>query len=104
MPGPDPELLVDLFEAAAAVAAIRGKPFDAAMLWGAAEMTLAQIGRVEPPAAVPVRTKWLPVAMQDAADEQAWNTARTAGIELSQDDALHLAAEQTTPRVTDVLG
>jgi hypothetical protein len=101
---PDPELLGDLLEAAAAIATIRGKPFHAAALWGAADMTSTQIGRVEPAGAVPVRTKWLPVAMQDAGDGQAWDAARTAGIELSQEEALHLAAEQTTPSVTDVLG
>jgi predicted ATPase/class 3 adenylate cyclase len=90
-PGPEPEILVDLFAAAAALAAISGQPLDAAVLWGAADAKLNQIGRVEAPGAAAIRAKWLSLARARTPDQNNWDAARKAGAELSDEQALSMA-------------
>lgn len=87
---PDPEILVDLIAAAAAIAAIRGQSLDAAVLWGAADAKLMRIGRVEAPGAAAIRAKWLSVARAQATDQTEWDAARKAGAELSDEQAVSI--------------
>ena len=88
---PEQEILTDLFAAGAAVAAIRGHPLDAALLWGAADAKLSEIGRVEAPGAAAIRAKWLGHARAQATDQNKWDAARKAGAELSDEQAVSIA-------------
>ena len=96
---PDPEILVDLIAAAAAIAAIRGQSLDAAILWGAADAKLMRIGRVEAPGAAAIRAKWLSVARAHATDQTEWDAARKAGAPTSGPQIW----KSRTPLATDAI-
>jgi predicted ATPase/class 3 adenylate cyclase len=100
---PEQEILTDLFAAAAAVAAMHGQPLDAAVLWGAADAKLIEIGRVEAPGAAAIRAKWLSQARAQAADQNEWDAARKAGAELSDEQAVSIARACAMSADPDVL-
>ncbi len=95
---PDPEILVDLFAAAAAIATISGQSLDAAAFWGAADAKLIRIGRVEAPGAAAIRAKWLSRARAQATEPTQWDAARKAGAELSDEQAVSMLRACTTSR------
>lgn len=100
---PDPEILVDLLAAAAAIAAMRGQSLDAAALWGAADARLTRIGRLEAPGASAIRAKWRSRPRAQAADQNKWDAARKAGAELSDEQAIAAVRARATSDTTDVV-
>lgn len=100
---PDHEILVDLFAAAAAIAAIDGQPLDAAALWGATDAKLIQIGRVEAPGAAAIRARWLSRARAQAANQNEWDAARKAGAELSDEQAVSIVRACATSGAADAI-
>jgi hypothetical protein len=75
--------------AAATVAAIRGAPSTAAMLWSAADTALG--GTLEHKALARLRARWEPLARAQVDDDAGWDAATRAGARLSREDALALA-------------
>lgn len=97
----DLETVPVLLSAAADVAAAGADPVRAATLWAAADRTLVQQRRRETPTAAMLRERWLPRAQAQARDVHCWEKAWAAGTELTDEEALTLAAAVVAPYNVD---
>jgi tetratricopeptide (TPR) repeat protein len=91
-----------LLSAAAVIAAARGEPLRAAMLWAAAERLFSQRALHEPAMVATLRSLWLAKAQAAVPDAHRWEENWTRGAELPVPQALIVAA--TVVAATEVAG